>query len=269
MFCATAWLGDDGLRIDAPGERPPASGATAGGDRAAGGHAQGRDRRAGDGSDSRGDGPGRLRAAGHEPTRSRHLRGSKTLERTIAEARTRLAAVAVDQERLTSLDATLSAETERWVAAERARIAGRLAEVASRRVRLAELIREGKAQAAEADATASYARFPLDVETDVTALGGELAQAKSNATGAHERWQAAVERLRPIRTRREVIAAGVDAIGPMAEFGNDIGERSQRLRGELIAVAGAARRNGGDDAREAALRREIAATGLRSSPGEC
>ena len=49
----------------------------------------------------------------------------------------------------------------------------------------------------------------------MTALGGELAQAKSNATGAHERWQAAVERLRPIRARREVIASGVNAIGPI------------------------------------------------------
>ena len=38
------------------------------------------------------------------------------------------------------------------------------------------------------------------------------------------------------------------------------------MRGELIAIAGAARRDAGDDAREAALRREIAATGLRSLP---
>ncbi len=59
-----------------------------------------------------------------------------------------------------------------WVEAERARIAGRLAEVASRRVRLGELVREARLQAAEVEATASYARFPLDVETEVTALGG-------------------------------------------------------------------------------------------------
>ena len=148
------------------------------------------------------------------------------------------------------LDATLATETEHWVAAERARIAGRLAEVAARRVRLAEMVREAKLQMAELEATASYARFPLDVETEVTTLGGELAQARSNAKGAETRWQAAVERLRPVRSRRAEIAAGIAAIGPMGELDADIGERSQRLRGELIAVAGAARRTGGDDARE-------------------
>jgi energy-coupling factor transporter ATP-binding protein EcfA2 len=267
VFCATAWLGDDGLRIDAPESARQRAGQlqeaierladTRRGVTAA--QAMVRIREAMDrvGSERRATSPLGVATA-----------RLKALERTIADARTRLAALAVDQERLTSLDATLSAETDRWVAAERARIAGRLAEVASRRVRLGELVREVRLQAAEVDATASYARFPLDVEPEVAALGGELAQATSNATGAHERWQAAVERLRPIRTRREVIAAGVTAIGPMAAFGNDIGERSQRLRGELIAVAGAARRTGGDDAREAALRREIAATGLRSLPAD-
>ena len=46
------------------------------------------------------------------------------------------------------------------------------------------MVREAKLQAGEIEATASYARFPLDVETEVTTLGGELAQAKSNADGA-------------------------------------------------------------------------------------
>ena len=265
VFCATAWLGDDGLRLDAPEsalqravqlqEAIERLADTRRGVTAA--QAMVRIREAMDrvGSERRTTSPLGVATA--------RLR---TLERTIAEARTRLAAVAVDQERLTTLDATLNAESERWREAERARISGRLAEVASRRVRLGEMVRESRLQGAEVEATASYARFPLDVETEVTTLGGELAQARSNATGAHARWQAAVDRLRPIRTRREVIATGVTAIGPGVEFGNDVGERSQRLRGELIAVAGAARRNGGDDAREAALRREIAATGLRTLP---
>jgi exonuclease SbcC len=265
VFCATAWLGDDGLRIDAPESARQRAGQlqeaierladTRRGVTAA--QALVRIREAMDrvGSERRATSPLGVATA-----------RLKTLERTIADARTRLAAVAVDQERLASLDLTLNAETESWVEAERSRIAGRLAEVASRRVRLGELVREVRLQAAEVEATAAYARFPLDVETEVTALGGELAQARSNASGAHARWEAAVDRLRPIRARREVIAAGLNAIGPGLESSTDIGERSQRLRGELIAVAGAARRDAGDDAREAALRREIAATGLRSLP---
>lgn len=265
VFCATAWLGDDGLRIDAPESARQRAGQlqeaierladTRRGVTAAQALVRIRDAMERVGSERRATSPLGVATA-----------RLKTLERDITNARTRLAAVAVDQERLTSLDATLSAESERWVEAERARISGRLAEVASRRVRLAEMVREAKVLAAEVEATASYARFPLDVETEVTALGGELAQAKSNATGAETRWRAAVERVRPIRARREVIASGIAAIGPGTAFGSDVGERSQRLRGELTAVASAARRSGGDDAREAALRREIAATGLRRLP---
>lgn len=265
VFCATAWLGDDGLRVDAPESARQRAGQlqeaierladTRRGVTAA--QALVRIREAMDrvGSERRTTSPlgvatARLRA----------------LERILADARTRLAAVAVDQERLAVLDATLVAESDLWVAAERARLAGRLSDVAERRVRLAEMVREAKVQAAEIETTAFSARFPLDVETEVTTLGGELAQARSNAEGAETRWQAAVERLRPIRSRRDGIAAGITAIGLDAQLDSDVGERSQRLRGELIAVAGAARRTGGDGAREAALRREIAATGLRSLP---
>jgi len=61
------------------------------------------------------------------------------------------------------------------------------------------------------------------------------------------------------------IAAGVAAIGEPVGIPVDVGERAQRLRGELIAATGTAR-HGTDDAREAALRREIAATGLRGLP---
>ena len=265
VFCATGWLGDDGLRIDAPESARQRAGQlqeaierladTRRGVTAA--QAMVRIREAMDrvGSERRAGSPlgvatARLRA----------------LDRILAEARTRLAAVAVDQERLTVLDAALVAETDRWVAAERARLSARLCDVADRRVRLAEMVREARLQAAEIEATASYARFPIDVETEVTTLGGELAQAKSNAAGAETRWKGAVERLRPIRSRREEIASGIAAIGSPGDLGSDVGDRSQRLRGELIAVAGAARRTEGDDAREAALRREIAATGLRNLP---
>ena len=132
VFCATAWLGDDGLRIDAPESARQRAGQlqeaierladTRRGVTAA--QAMVRIREAMDrvGSERRATSPLGVASA-----------RLKTLERTIADARTRLAAVAVDQERLTSLDATLGAETERRIEAERARIAGRLAEVASRR----------------------------------------------------------------------------------------------------------------------------------------
>ena len=265
VFCATAWLGDDGLRIDAPEsarqravqlqEAIERLADTRRGVTAA--QAQARLREAMDrvGSERRTTSP-----LGVATARLHALDG------ILADARSRLAAVALDQERLATLDATLAVETEHWVTAERARLSGRISDVADRRVRLSEMVREAKLQAAEIEATASYAKFPLDVETEVTALGGELVQAKLHAEEAEARWQASVERLRPIRTRRDAIGAGVAAIGSVGDLGPDIGERSQRLRGELIAASGSARRDSGDDAREAALRREIAATGLRSLP---
>jgi exonuclease SbcC len=265
VFCATAWLGDDGLRIDAPESARQRAGQlqeaierladTRRGVTAAQALVRIHDAMDRVGSERRTTSPLGVATA-----------RLKSLDRSIAEARTRLAAVAVDQERLAALDAAFATEAERWVMADRARIAGRLTEVASRRVRLADMVREAKVQAAEVEATVSHAKFPLDDETEVTTLGGELAQARSNAADAEARREAALERLRPVRARREEIAAGVTAIGPAGGSSSDVGERSQRLRGELIAVAAAARRTGGEDAREAALRREIAATGLRGLP---
>jgi len=265
VFCATAWLGDEGLRIDAPeGARQRATqlqeaierlADTRRGTTAA--QALGRLRDAMDrvGSERRATSPlgvatARLRA----------------IDRTLTDARTRLAAVALEQERLAELEATLAAEAQLWTDAERARVAGRLADAVDRRNRFEDMVREATLQAAALEATRAYARFPLDAEAEVTALGGELAQARSTATGAEARWGAAAERLRPIHARRGEIAAGLAAIGAPGEIAGDVGERAQRLRGELTAVASAARHVPRDGAREAALRKEIAATGLRSLP---
>jgi DNA repair protein SbcC/Rad50 len=269
VFCATAWLGDDGLRIDAAeGARQRAGQLQEAIERLAdtrrgvtAAQALGRLREAMDrvGSERRATSPlgvatARLRA----------------LERMLADARARLSAVALDQERLAGLEATLTAETEQWVDAERARLSGRLADTVHRRAQLIELVHEARLHAATLDATAAYSRFPLDAETEVTTLGGELAQARLSAAEARVRGDTAVERLRPIRARREEIARGVAALGIQhqtpIEAGGAVGERAQRLRGELIAAAAAAHRETGDDAREAALRREIAATGLRGLP---
>jgi DNA repair protein SbcC/Rad50 len=269
VFCATAWLGDDGLRIDAPeGARQRAGQLQEAIERLAdtrrgvtAAQALGRLRDAMDrvGSERRATSPLGVATA-----------RLKALDGILADARARLATVALDQERLTDLEATLATETEGWIETERARLAGRLADTADRRARLAELVRVAKLQAAALEANAAYARFPLDAEADVTTLGGELTQARATAAGASERWEAAADRLRPVRARRAEIASGVSAIGTGsgmdAERAASVGERAQRLRGELTAVAGAARRETGDDAREAALRREIAATGLRSLP---
>ena len=266
VFCATAWLSDDGLRIDAPESARQRAGPAAGGDRASRRHPPRRDRSAGPRAHPRGDGSGRLRAARRAALSASRPHGFGTLDRTLADARTRLAAVAVDQERLAVLDATLATETEHWVAAERARLAGRLSEVADRRVRLAEMVREGKLQAAEVEATASYARFSArrrdrGHHPRRRAGSGKVECRGRGGTLAGCRRAAATD-----PARREEIAAGIAAIGLAGQLDGEVGERSQRLRGELIAVASAARRTGGDDAREAALRREIAATGLRSLP---
>jgi DNA repair protein SbcC/Rad50 len=266
VFCATAWLGDDGLRIDAPeGARQRAGqlqeaierlADTRRGVTAAQAMARLRDAMERVGSERRVTSP-----LGVATSRL------KALDRLLDEARTRLAAVALDQERLADLEAALAVETERWIHAERTRLGARLADTADRRARLIDLVREAKLQSAALEANTPYARFPIDAETEVTALGGELAQARTAAADAKSRWDMAADRLRPIRARREEIARGIAAIGaPAGASGTEIGERAQRLRGELFAAASTVRRETGDDAREAALRREIAATGLRGLP---
>jgi DNA repair protein SbcC/Rad50 len=264
VFCATAWLGDDGLRIDAPESARQRAGQlqeaierladTRRGVTAA--QALGRIREAIDrvGSERRGTSP-----LGVATSRLR------VLDQILTDARARLAAVALDQERLADLEANLAVETEGWIAAERTRLAGRLADTADRRTRLTEVVREARLHTATLEATAAYSRFPLDAESEVTTLGGELAQARATAADADSRWEAAADRMRPLHARRREIAAGVAAIGEPVGTPVDVGERAQRLRGELIAATGTAR-HGTDDAREAALRREIAATGLRGLP---
>ena len=269
VFCATAWLGDEGLRIDAPeGARQRAGqlqeaierlADTRRGVTAAQAMARLRDAMERVGSERRVTSPLGVATA-----------RLKALDRIIDEARARLAAVALDQERLADLEAALALETERWISAERARLGARLADTADRRARLTDLVREAALQRAALEATASYARFPIDAETEVTTLGGELAQARTAAADAGSRWEAAAERLRPIGARRAEIARGLAAIGAATGASGapptEIGERAQRLRGELFAAGSTAHRDTGDDAREAALRREIAATGLRGLP---
>jgi len=269
VFCATAWLGDDGLRIDAPeGARQRAGQLQEAIERLA-------DTRRGV---TAAQAMTRLRDAMERVGSERRVTSPlgvatarlKALDRMLDEARARMAAVALDQERLADLEAAFVVETERWFDAERARLGARLADTADRCARLTDLVREAKQQTAALEATASYARFPIDAESEVTALGGELAQARAAATDARARWDAAAERLRPIRARRDEIARGIAAIGTATgapdTSATEIGERAQRLRGELIAAAGTVHRETGDDARQAALRREIAATGLRGLP---
>ena len=181
VFCATAWLGDDGLRIDAPESARQRAGQlqeaierladTRRGVTAAQAMVRLRDAMERVGSERRVTSPLGVATA-----------RLKALDRMLDEARTRLAAVAIDQERLAELDAALAVETEHWIEAERARIAARLADTADRRARLTDLVREAKLQTAALDATIAYARFPIDAETEVTALGGELAQARTAAT---------------------------------------------------------------------------------------
>ncbi|MGA7988610.1 MAG: AAA family ATPase, partial [Candidatus Dormiibacterota bacterium] len=212
VFCATAWLGDDGLRIDAPeGARQRAGQLQEAIERLAdtrrgvtATQALGRIRDAMDrvGSERRATSPLGVATA-----------RLKALDGLLADARARLAAVALDQERLTELEESLAADTEHWIEAERARLSGRLADTIDRRARLADLVREAKLQAAALEANSSYARFPLDAEAEVTTLGGELTQARATATAAAERWEAAADRLRPVRARRAEISRGIAAIG--------------------------------------------------------
>ena len=167
VFCATAWLSDDGLRIDAPESARQRAGQLQEAIERLADTRRGVDSDTGAGAHPRRHGSGWIRTPDHGPlgvaTARLRVPGSNACRCAYT-----VGSGCADQERLALLDATHAIETEHWVAAERARLAGRLAEVAGRRVRLAEMVREAKVQAAEVEATASYARFPLDVETAVT-----------------------------------------------------------------------------------------------------
>ena len=267
VFCASAWLGDEALRLGAPDAAP-----------ARAEHLQEAIERLAD--TRRGitatQAVARLREAidrvGSERRTTSPLGVAaarlRELDRHLEDARRRLAALSTEEERLRQLERSSDAAREHAMEAERAWLSGRLEVIADRRRLVVELADEMKQHALEEEDSRSFAAFPLELEERSASLGGELAHALLNAGEARARWDAARETLQALRRRRAEIASGLGAIAPVA-LDEDAVEQAHRLQGELSAVAAAAGRvdaGAMTDAKAAALRHEIAATGMGAFP---
>ena len=181
------------------------------------------------------------------------------------DARRRLWALAAEEERLRALDAEAAAADLRREDAERRWLLGRLAAIAAQRADIEATAGELAQVAAEVEGTAHLAAFPLEAEDAVVQLGAEVQELRRTADEAAARATAAAPALAEVRRRRAEITAGVRALArsaavdaaalaTAAEIDRGLTETlAGRRRGdELTAAAG----------RRDALRREIAATGI-------
>jgi len=266
VFCATACIGEDALRLDGPDT------VTARADRLQ----EAIERLADSASQATAaEALARLRTAearvGTE-RRSGTPLGQATLrlrqvEAELENARRRAEAVGREQDRLRTLE-DLAVEAERRQAeCERAWLVGRLAAIAAQRRDLGEALDEERRLEAVVDEWSPYAAFPVELEERVNALGGELAQALALDRQAAARWGEAEERLAGIEKRRLDIFTALRALGLAPRVSEaQLGE-VRALSDEVAAAGGVEKRAAGVQAaqsRIAALRQEIASTGLGS-----
>jgi len=270
VFCATAWLGDDGLLSSSPhaaGQRAVASrlqeaierlADTGHGVTAAAAVARLREAMSRVGSERRSGTP-----LGVAATRL------KQLDREIENARRRATAIADDEARLAHLEKASAEAAARSLECERAWLLGRLARIAVERSDLADAAAEAVGLDREIEATSIYADFPLDDEDRVIALGGELHQCLTSAAESQARADISAPPLAATRQRRAEIVEGLEALGkPLSLGAPGLNERSA-LEHALAAESGVDRRI--DEMRRAEacadqLRRQIAATGLAGVP---
>lgn len=268
VFCATACVGEDSLRADAPDaawaradrlqeaiERLADSAS-----RATAAEALGRLRHAMDrvGTENRGRSP-----LGAATTRLREL------DLQLARARERMEALGGEQERLRDLEATAMEAAERRGAAERAWLVGRLAALAAQRAELSSAQAEAERLVTACQEWAVFADFPVDREDRVVAIAGSLRQAGEAVEEAAARWSAGRDRLRLVERRRREIATSLRALGGAPRV-TDADREEFRELGEEVAAEAAVARQAAElrtsEARLAALRTEVAATGLGPIP---
>ncbi|MGH7722041.1 MAG: AAA family ATPase [Candidatus Dormibacteria bacterium] len=264
VFCASACVGEDGLRLGAADTPAARAGevqeaierlADSGGETtAAEALAAIADAVARVGSERRAGSP-----LGRAVNRLRQL------DVQVAEARRSLGALAAEEERLRELELSAVGAEQRRLDAERRWLLGRLAAISAQRADLEATDAEVAQLAAEIEGTAQLATFPLDAEDHVAALAAEILEAHRCADEARARSQAAAPQLAEVRRRRAEIAAGLRALG-RSDVVDDaaIAEAATLERALTETLAG--RRRGDELAgaveRRLALRREIAATGM-------
>ena len=163
VFCASAWLGDEALRLGAPDAAPARAeqlqeaierlADTARGVTATQAVARLRDAMDRVGSERRTTSP-----LGVAASRLREL------DRRLDEARGRLQALGSEEERLHQLEHAAVAARERGLVAERAFLEARIANLTERKRRLEALRRETAATLQEEERTRELAAFPLELE---------------------------------------------------------------------------------------------------------
>ena len=271
VFCAAAWLGEEGLHLAAAEAAPQQAGRLrealerlidAG---AEGSTAAEAIKRLGDalqrvGSERRSGSPLGVAVA-----------QARRLDLEIATAQQRLGSFAGDEERLRGLEAEAGRCAEEAMAAQRAWIRARIARLGDQEAEIRLAGDEAISLAAALEAEAGYASFPLEPEAAVIALGGELHQVSRAADEAETRWAAAAEPMEAVRRRRSEITAGLRALPEAPSVALAAVDEADRLRRRVEIVAAIARRDSelAITSRDEALRREIAVTGLGSvDPGE-
>jgi len=268
VFCATAWLGEESLRADAP------DGAAARADRL-----QEAIERLADSASraTAAEALGRLRHAMDRVGTENRLRsplGAATtrlrqLDAELARARQAAAALGAEQDRLVELEYRAADAERRRREAECAWLVRRLETLRMQRREVAAAVEEAMRLEAHVNERQAFTTFPLQKEELVIGLGGELRQAIDAEALAAARWETAGERLREIERRRAEVATSIAALGDVPRIDDKDIDECRRLSEQVAAETGASRRADAvraAEARLAAVRREIASTGLGSVP---
>ncbi len=264
VFCASACVGEDGLRLGA-GDTPAA--------------------RSGEMQEA----IERLANSGEETTAAQALatlaeaaarvgserRSASPLGRAanrlrqldvqVEDARRRLRQLAAEEERLRSLEVEAQRAEQRRADAERSWLLGRLAAIAAQRADLEATDAELRQVAAEIEGTAHLATFPIDREDRVVALAAAVQETQRSADEALARAEAAAPQLAEVGRRRAEIAAGLRALGGTVVIEGQAMAEAATLERELAETLAGRRRNdelAAAAGRREALRREIAATGI-------
>ncbi len=271
VFCAAAWLGEEGLQLSSIDAAPQQAGhlrealerlvdAGAEGTTAAEATKKLADALQRVGSERRLTSP-----LGVAIAQARRLEGE------IEAAERRLASFAGEEALLRELEVEARLAAQRSLAAQRDWIRGRIAQLDAQEAEMRGAAGEAAELSRALEAEAAYAAFPAGNEAAVIALGGELHQAARSAAEAEARWTAVQEPLAALRRRRAEIAAGLQAMPASSPIGERETAAASALRRRVEVSAAIAHRDEemAATARGEALRREIAVTGLGGvDPGE-
>lgn len=193
------------------------------------------------------------------------------VERQLAQARSIADRLAAEQDRLLALDQEAAEAEERRDRAEVAWLLARLADIRWRARELAATREELERVQALVDQWQRYASFPADQLERVVAIGTDLRRARREEEAAVTLWHEAEARLGAVERRRQEVAAGVRAleglaIDPAAVDRDALEQRRAELASAEAAAAEATRAVEQAMAGAAALRAEVANTGLGSVP---